>query len=83
MLQWVAAARHWLVLVIAAQVFLPHSPTIWVQLALLPVVLAALCATLALLETLVVKMRILLAPRLLMVSAAAALLGIVSWLVQL
>jgi hypothetical protein len=30
-----------------------------------------------------VKMRILLAPRLLMVGAAAALLGIVSWLVQL
>jgi formate hydrogenlyase subunit 4 len=83
MLQWGAAARHWLVLVIAAEVFLPHPQSVWQQLALLPVVLVLLCAGLALVETLVVKMRILLAPRLLMVGAAAALLGIVSWLVQL
>ena len=83
MLQWAAAARHWLVLVIAAQVFLPHPHSVWQQLALLPVVLVALCAALAFVETLVVKMRILLVPRLLMVGAAAALLGIVSWLVQL
>jgi formate hydrogenlyase subunit 4 len=82
MLQWGAAARHWLVLVIAAEVFLPHPQSVWQQLALLPVVLVLLCAGLALVETLVVKMRILLAPRLLMVGAAAALLGIVSWLVQ-
>ena len=83
MLQWGAAARHWLMLVIAAEVFLPHPQAVWQQLALLPVVLILLCAGLALVETLVVKMRILLAPRLLMVGAAAALLGIVSWLVQL
>jgi len=83
MLQWGAAVRHWLVLVIAAEVFLPHPQAVWQQLALLPVVLMLLCAGLALVETLVVKMRILLVPRLLMVGAAAALLGIVSWLVQL
>jgi formate hydrogenlyase subunit 4 len=83
MLQWVAAARHWLVLVLAAQVFLPHGHAGWAQLVLLPVVLAVLSAGLALLETLVVKMRILLVPRLLLVGAAAALLGILSWLVQL
>lgn len=83
MLQWVAAARHWLVLVIAAQVFLPHPHPVWQQLALLPLVLAALCGALAVVETLVVKMRILLVPRLLMVGAAAAVLGIVAWLVQL
>jgi formate hydrogenlyase subunit 4 len=83
MLQWGAAVRHWLVLVIAAEVFLPHPQAVWQQLALLPIVLALLCAGLALVETLVVKMRILLVPRLLMVGAAAALLGIVSWLVQL
>lgn len=83
MLQWAAAARHWLVLVIAAQVFLPHPHPVWEQLALLPVVLVVLCAALAFVETLVVKMRILLVPRLLIVGAAAALLGIVSWLVQL
>ena len=83
MLLWGAAVRHWLVLVIAATVFLPHPRTVWQQLTLLPVVLVLLCAGLALVETLVVKMRILLVPRLLMVGAAAALLAIVSWLVQL
>ncbi len=40
-LQWAAAARHWLVLVLAAQVFLPHARGVWEQLALLPVVLVA------------------------------------------
>ena len=32
-LQWAAAARHWLVLVLAAQVFLPHATSVWWQLA--------------------------------------------------
>ena len=82
LLQWAASARHWLVLVLAAQVFLPHPTDPWLQLALLPVVLAALCAALALTETLVAKMRILLAPRLLGVAALVALLGIVAWLVE-
>ena len=56
-LQWAAAARHWLVLVLAAQIFLPHPREVWLQLALLPVVLVVLCAALALVETLVAKMR--------------------------
>jgi formate hydrogenlyase subunit 4 len=75
-LQWVAAVRHWLVLVLAAQVFLPHAREVWEQLALLPLDLATLCAALALTETLTAKMRILLAPRLLAVGAIAALLGV-------
>jgi formate hydrogenlyase subunit 4 len=82
LLQWAAAVRHWLVLVLAADIFVPHLRSGWGQLALLPVVLIALCAALALVETLVAKMRILLAPRLLAVGAVAALMGIVSWLVQ-
>jgi formate hydrogenlyase subunit 4 len=77
-LQWAAAARHWLVLVLAAQVFLPHPNGVWLQLALLPAVLVGLCGALALTETLVAKMRVLLVPRLLAVGAVAALLGIVS-----
>jgi formate hydrogenlyase subunit 4 len=81
-LQWAAAARHWLVLVLAAQVFLPHAGSVWGQLAMLPLVLAALCGGLALTETLVAKMRILLVPRIVSVGAAAALLGIVTWLVE-
>jgi formate hydrogenlyase subunit 4 len=81
-LQWTAAARHWLVLVLAAQVFLPHAESVWWQLALLPAVLAVLCAALALTETLVAKMRILLAPRLLAVAGVLALLGVVARLVE-
>ncbi|MGZ4345095.1 MAG: respiratory chain complex I subunit 1 family protein [Solirubrobacteraceae bacterium] len=75
-LQWAAAVRHWLVLVLATQVFLPHSENVWLQLAIMPAALVALCAALALTETLVAKMRILLAPRLLAAGGIAALLGI-------
>jgi formate hydrogenlyase subunit 4 len=82
MLQWAAAARHWLVLVLAAQVFVPHPTDPLVQLALLPVLLVVLCGALALTETLVAKMRILLAPRLLGIAGLVALLGIVTWLVE-
>jgi formate hydrogenlyase subunit 4 len=82
LLQWGAAARHWIVLVLAAQIFVPHAASVWLQLALLPVVLVALCGALALVETLVAKMRVLLAPRLLAVGAAAALLGVLTWLIE-
>jgi len=79
-LQWAAAARHWLVLVLAAQVFLPHPHGVWLQLAVLPATLIALCAALAVVETLLVKMRVLLVPRMLAVGAAAGLLGIAAWI---
>ena len=82
LLQWSAAARHWVVLVLAAQIFVPHAESVWLQLALLPVVLVVLCGALALVETLVAKMRILLAPRLVGVGAAAALLGVLTWLIE-
>jgi formate hydrogenlyase subunit 4 len=82
-LQWAAAVRHWLVLVLAAQIFLPHAHSTWIQLGLLPVALVVLCAGLALTETLTAKMRILLVPRLLALGGIAALLGVASWLVQL
>jgi len=68
--------------VLAAQLVLPHPTDPVQQLALLPFVLVLLCAALALTETLVTKMRILLAPRLLGVAAVVALLGIVTWLVE-
>jgi len=79
-LQWAAAVRHWLVLVLAAQVFLPHPHGVWAQLAVLPVALVVLCAALAVVETLLAKMRVLLVPRLLAVGAVAALLGIAAWI---
>ncbi len=77
-LQWAAAARHWVVLVLAAQVFLPHPRDVWAQLALLPLVLVLMCGALALVETFQAKMRVLLAPRLLGVAALAALLGVIA-----
>ena len=81
-LHWAAAARHWLVLVLAAQIFLPHATgTLW-QLALLPVTLVVLCAALALTETHAARMRILLVPRLLSAGAVVALLGVAAWLVE-
>jgi formate hydrogenlyase subunit 4 len=83
LLQWAAAVRHWLVLALAAQIFLPHLRNVWGQLGVLPVALLLLCAGLALMETLTAKMRILLAPRLLALGGIAALLGVASWLVQL
>jgi formate hydrogenlyase subunit 4 len=81
-LQWAAAARHWLVLVLAAQIFLPHAQGVWWQLGLLPVALVVLCAALALTETHAAKMRVLLVPRLLSAGAVVALLGIAAWLVE-
>jgi formate hydrogenlyase subunit 4 len=82
LLQWALAARHWIVLVLAAGIFLPHPVGTWWQLALLPFTLALLSLALALTETLIAKMRILLLPRLIGVGAAVAVLGIVTWLVE-
>ncbi len=82
LLQWAASVRHWLVLVLAAQVFLPHATDPRLQLVLLPVLLVVLCGALALTETLVAKMRILVVPRLLASAGLVALLGIVTWLVE-
>jgi formate hydrogenlyase subunit 4 len=81
-LHWAAAARHWIVLVLAAQVFLPHPHGTAAQLATLPAALVLLCGALALTETVVAKMRVLLVPRLLAVGSAAALLGIAILLVE-
>ena len=80
-LQWAGAARHWLVLVLAAEVFLPHPSNPWLELATLPFVLAALCGGLAVTESAVAKVRILVVPRLIGVGAVVALLGIVTWLI--
>ena len=81
-LQWAAAARHWIVLVLGAQIFLPHLANTWGQLAVLPVALVVLCAALAITETFVAKIRVLLVPRLLAVGMILALLGIGAHLVS-
>jgi formate hydrogenlyase subunit 4 len=76
LLTWAAAARHWVVLVVAAAIFLPHPDDPWLALALLPAVIGILCVALAVVETLVAKMRILRVPRMLAVATAIGLLGI-------
>jgi len=81
LLQWAAAARHWIVLTLAAIVFLPHAANPYWQLAQLPIAIVALCAALAAIETVFAKMRLLLVPRMMSVAAGIALLGIAAQLV--
>jgi formate hydrogenlyase subunit 4 len=70
LLHWAAAARHWVVMVLMAELFLPDELP-------LPLGLAALCAALAAIETTQAKLRILRVPALLGVGAAVALAGAV------
>ena len=79
-LQWAGAARHWLVLVLGAEILLPHARGAWWQLAELPPAALVLCGCLALAEALLAKMRVLLVPRLTAAAGIVALLGVVAWL---
>jgi formate hydrogenlyase subunit 4 len=81
LLEWSAAARHWIVLVLAAELFGPHWGGFWTQLGWLGLSVAALCAALAATETAQAKMRILRAPGLLAGGCALALVGLASALV--
>lgn len=80
LLQWSAAARHWIVLIVAAELFLPHWGGFWPQLGCLVAGVAALCAALALTETAQAKMRILRAPALFAGGCLLAVVGLASWL---
>jgi formate hydrogenlyase subunit 4 len=82
-LQWTAAARHWVVLVLGAELFLPHWGAFPVRLGLLAAGVAALCGALALVETAQAKMRILRVPALLGIGCAVALAGAGSWVAGL
>jgi formate hydrogenlyase subunit 4 len=81
LLQWAAAARHWLVLVLAAELFVPHPAGTVGRLAVLAAALAALCAALAVTETAQAKMRILRVPGLLALGCLVALVGLGAWTV--
>jgi formate hydrogenlyase subunit 4 len=78
-LQWAAAARHWIVLVLAAELFVPHPDSFAAQLAVLAVALPALCLMLALVETTQAKMRILRVPLFLGAGGAICMLGLGAW----
>jgi len=81
LLEWSAAARHWIFLVIATELFLPHWGGFGVQLACLIAGVAVLCAALAFTETAQAKMRILRAPALLAGGSLLALVGLIGRLV--
>jgi formate hydrogenlyase subunit 4 len=80
LLQWAAAARHWIMLVLVAEIALPHPGPFAAQLAWLAGWLLALALALAVTETLQAKMRILRVPLLLGGGVGLCLLGLVSWL---
>ena len=75
-LHWAAAARHWVVLVLGASLFLPHGSGFAAQLAVLAAALAGLCVALAAGETAQAKMRMLRVPALVGLGCVAALVGI-------
>jgi formate hydrogenlyase subunit 4 len=81
MLQWAAAARHWVVLVLAAGLFLPHPRGFVPALAALVLGVGALVVALGVVETWQAKMRLLRVPPILLAGTAVALIGVVSWVV--
>jgi formate hydrogenlyase subunit 4 len=79
MLQWTAAARHWIVLVLAAELFLPLPASAPANVLALAAAVIALCGVLALVETSFAKMRILRVPALLGTGLAVCVIGLASW----
>jgi formate hydrogenlyase subunit 4 len=79
--QWSVAARHWVLAVLAVELFLPHAGGAWWRLATLPAGIVAVCVALALTETWVAKMRILRVPRFLAAGAVLCVVGLASWFV--
>lgn len=77
-LSWVSAARHWLILTLAAGLFMPHPHGFLPSLAAFAGALLASCAVLAVIETTQAKMRILRVPSLIGVGCVIALAGVVS-----
>jgi len=78
-LQWAVAARHWIMLVLATELFVPHPGPFLGRLAVLAGSLPLWCALLALCETTQAKMRILRVPLFLGAGGAVCLLGLASW----
>ena len=79
MLQWTMAARHWVLAVLGAELFLPHAGGFGFRLVALVAGVALLCALLAVTETWVAKMRILRVPRLLSAGVALCVVGVLLW----
>ena len=78
-LQWAAAARHWIMLVLACELLIPQPGPFLAQLAVLAVGVLVLSVALAVCETVQAKMRVLRVPLLLGFGLALCLLGLASW----
>jgi formate hydrogenlyase subunit 4 len=78
-LQWAVAARHWIVLVLATELFVPHPGPFAARLAVLAGTLPLWCVLLAVCETTQAKMRILRVPLFVGAGGAVCLLGLASW----
>ena len=79
-LHWAAAARHWVVLVLGSELFLPHGDGFAGRLGMLAAALVALCLLLAVGETVQSKLRILRVPSLVGLGCLVALAGAGSWI---
>jgi formate hydrogenlyase subunit 4 len=77
-LHWSAAARHWIMLVLATELFVPHPHSFAFRLAVLAAALPLLCIGLAFVETWQAKLAVLRVPRLLAGGALLALIGFAS-----
>jgi formate hydrogenlyase subunit 4 len=78
-LQWSVAARHWIMLVLATELFVPHPGPFAARLAVLAGTLPLWCVLLAVCETTQAKMRILRVPLFVGAGGAVCLLGLASW----
>jgi formate hydrogenlyase subunit 4 len=76
LLHWSAAARHWLVLLLAAQVVLPHPGSAAARLAFVVAWIATIAIALAIIETAQAKMRILRVPVVFAGAVGLCLLGL-------
>jgi formate hydrogenlyase subunit 4 len=77
MLQWTAAARHWVVLLLAVGMFVPMPNSAPAAFAVTVLALAAMCALLALVESSVAKLRILRVPALLGTGTLVCIVGLI------
>jgi len=75
-LQWAAAARLWLMLVLGAGLFTPTGGSSAARLAILVATAAVLCVGIAVVESVLAKMRILRVPLFLGGAAALCLIGL-------
>jgi formate hydrogenlyase subunit 4 len=79
LLHWAVAARHWVALVLAAELFLPHWGGFAERMLLLAGGVVLLCVVLAVSETVQAKMRVLRVPGLLAMGGLIALVGLGTW----